>query len=87
MSRTVRWTATILILVLLSIAAAQAAPLPGRAGAPASLFGAAWEWLASLFVSQEKEANPPGGEGGVTQPTPTPTPTNTNAGGEMDPNG
>ena len=54
MSRTIRWSATVLVFVCLTAGAAQAWPLaqdrPGRAAPEvASRLEAAWDWFASLF--------------------------------------
>jgi hypothetical protein len=53
MSRPIRWSATVVVLLCLAAGAAQALPLAqiqpeAAAPAVASRLEAAWEWLASL---------------------------------------
>lgn len=58
MSRTIRWSATVLVCACLTAAAAQAWPLAQSrpdfaAPAVASRLEAAWGWLVSLFRPTE----------------------------------
>jgi hypothetical protein len=58
MSRTIRWSATVLVFVCLTAGAAQARPLaqdrPGSSAPEiASRLEAAWDWFASLFRREE----------------------------------
>jgi hypothetical protein len=63
MSRTIRWSATVLVFVCLTAGAAQAWPLAqDRLGASepdmASRLEAVWDWFASLLRSEEPKPAP-----------------------------